>query len=89
MRGSSRLRLSANFVAVAGMVQHAVDVVEDVPLADGVVAVVVAELLQGPVGDVLAAVAAVFVVDVEGEALAGTAKSHKVQIWDTFMTHAT
>ena len=58
-------------LAVARMVQDAVDVIEDVPLGDFLVAVVLAEVLQGPIGDVLAAVAAVFVVDVEGETLTG------------------
>ena len=55
--------------AVAAMVEQTVDVVEDIPFADGWVAVVAAELVEGVVGDVLAAVAAVFVVCVEGEAL--------------------
>ena len=55
-------------VAVDGVVQQAVDVVEDVPLGDGVVAVVGAEAVQRPGGDVLAAVAAVLVVGVEREA---------------------
>ena len=41
--------------------QQAVDVVEDLPLADRLVAVVGAELGQRPVGDILAAVAAVLV----------------------------
>ena len=55
--------------AVAGVVQEAVDVMEDVPLADRVVLVMRAEPRQRPVGDVFAAVAAVLVVGVEGEAL--------------------
>ena len=55
--------------AVGGVVQQAVDVVEDIPLGDGVVAVVGAEAVHRPVGDVFAAVAAVLVVGVEGEAL--------------------
>ena len=54
---------------VAGMVQQAIDVVKDVPLVDLLVLVVLAELLQHPIGDVLAAVRAVFVVNVEREAL--------------------
>jgi hypothetical protein len=49
------------------VVQQAVDVMEDRPLVDRQVLVVVAELLHRPVGDVLAAVGAFFVVDVEGE----------------------
>ena len=56
-------------LAVLGVVQDGVDVVEDVPLGDGGVVVVGAELFEGPVGDVLAAVGAVFGVGVEGEAL--------------------
>jgi hypothetical protein len=44
--------------AVFGVVQDGVDVVEDVPLGDGGVAMVGAELFEGPVGDVLAAVGA-------------------------------
>jgi len=51
------------------MVQDGVDVVEDVPLGDGGVAVVGAELFERPVGDVLAAVGAVFGVGVEGKPL--------------------
>jgi hypothetical protein len=47
-------------LAVVGMVQQAIDVVEDVPLVDLLVLVVVAELLQRPIGDVLAAVRADF-----------------------------
>ena len=42
---------------VDGVVKEAVDVVEDVPLADGVVAVVGAKAVQRPVGNVLTAVA--------------------------------
>ena len=66
--------------AVGGMVQQAVDVVEDVPLADRVVAVLGAELRQRPVGDVLAAVAAVLVVGVEGEALESINSRECVQV---------
>jgi hypothetical protein len=43
-------------LAVLGVVQGGVDVVEDVPLGDGGVVVVGAELFEGPVGDVLATV---------------------------------
>ncbi|MGC2258144.1 MAG: hypothetical protein WA594_07570, partial [Candidatus Sulfotelmatobacter sp.] len=43
-------------LAVLGVVQDGVDVVEDVPLRDGGVVVLGAELFEGPVGDVLAAV---------------------------------
>jgi HEPN domain-containing protein len=45
------------------MVQDAVDVVEDVPLADLRVTVVRAELLQGPISDVLAAMAGIRSID--------------------------
>ena|SRR5437660_11640753 len=51
------------------MVQNGVDVMEDVPLRDGAVAVASAKLFQRPVGDVLTAVGAVFGVGVEREAL--------------------
>ena len=51
-------------LAVDGVMQQAVNVVEDIPLADGVVAVVGAEAVQRPGGDVFAAVAAVLVVGV-------------------------
>lgn len=49
------------------MVEESIGVVEYIPLADGVVVVVVAEGIQCPIGDVFFAVAAVFVVGVEGE----------------------
>ncbi len=51
---------------VGRMVQDGVDVVEDVPLGDGGVTVLLAELFEGGVGDVLA-VGAVGGVGVEGE----------------------
>ena len=51
------------------MMEQGVGVVEDGPFVDGVVLVMRAELGQGPVRDVLAAVAAILVVGVEGEAL--------------------
>ena len=54
---------------IARMMEHAVDVMENVPLAHLFVVVVSAELIQRPIGDVLAAIRAVFVVDVEREAL--------------------
>jgi hypothetical protein len=46
-------------LAVVGLVEDGIDVVEDVPLGDGGVGVVGAELFEGPVGDVLGAVGAV------------------------------
>jgi hypothetical protein len=56
-------------LAVLGVVQDGVDVVEDVPLVDGEVGVMGAELFESPVGDVLAAVGADFGVGVERENL--------------------
>jgi len=57
-RNARQLALQVGGVALAilGMVQDGVDVVEDVPLGDGRVAVVGAELFECPVRDVLAAV---------------------------------
>jgi hypothetical protein len=52
-------------LAILGMVQDGVDVMEDVPFGDGRIAVVRAEFFERPVGDVLAAVGAVFGVGVE------------------------
>jgi hypothetical protein len=60
------------------MMQDAVDVVENVPLADLLVVVVLAEMLQRPIGDVLPPVRAVFVVDVEREALVGVGRSKEM-----------
>jgi hypothetical protein len=61
-------------------VQDGVDVVEDVPLGDGGVVVAGAKLFERPVGDVLAAVGAVFGAGVEGETLrvAGKVEVRKV-----------
>ena len=67
--GQIALKVGLIAFAVDGIVQKPVDVVEDVPLADRVVAVVGAEAVQRPVSDVLVAIAAVLVVCVEGEAL--------------------
>ena len=67
-------------VTVLGVVQDGVDVMEDVPLGNGRVVVVGAELFEGPVSDVLAAVAAVFGVGVEGEALSAAPWASKVQV---------
>ena len=55
--------------AVLGVVEQGVGVVEDVALGDGFLAVVAPEFGEGPVGDVFAAVGAVFVVGMEREAL--------------------
>ena len=78
--GQLALEVGLVAVAVGGVMEEAVDVVEDVPLGDGVVAVVGAEAIEGPVGDVFAAVGAVLVVGVQGEALGTTACSHEMQI---------
>ena len=51
------------------MVQECVVIVEDVPLGDGIIAVMLSEFRQRPIGDVLTSVCAVFVVGVEGETL--------------------
>src|SRR6266536_3367909 len=69
-------------LAVLGMVQDGVDVVEDVPLGDGGVVVVGAELFEGPGADVFAAVGAVFGVGVEGEALESVNASAQMEVWD-------
>jgi len=71
--GETRERNAREFAAevggvaltVVGVVQDGVDVVEDVPLGDGWVGIVGAELFERPVGDVLAAVGAVFGVGVD------------------------
>jgi hypothetical protein len=62
-------------------VQDGVDVVEDVPLGDGGVVVVGAELNECPVGDVLAATGAVFGVGVEGKALEAITGTN-MEVWD-------
>ena len=49
--------------------QESVIIVEDVPLGDSVILVVRSEFGQCPIGDVFAAVRAVFVVGVKGETL--------------------
>jgi hypothetical protein len=53
MRGSFAAEVGGVALAVLGLVQDGIDVVEDVPLGDGGVVVVGAELLERPVGDVL------------------------------------
>ena len=53
----------------APMMQHAIDIIKDIPFADGRVVIAAAELLQCPVGDVFFAAAALFVIGVEREAL--------------------
>ena len=70
------LQIGGVAFAIIGVVQEPVGIVENLPLADGIVAVVRAELLQRPVGDVFSAVRAIFIVDVEGEALGTTGKLH-------------
>ena len=61
------------------MVQERVVIVEDVPLGDGVVAVVGSEFCQCPIGDVFLSVRAILVVGVEGEALGITCD---MKIWN-------
>ena len=55
-------------LTIVRMMQEPIDVVEDIPLAD-LLAILRLELLERPIGDVLAPVAAVFGVGVEGETL--------------------
>jgi hypothetical protein len=55
--------------AVLRVVQDGVGVVEDVPFDDRRVAIVGAELFERPVGDVVAAVGAVFGIGAEGKTL--------------------
>ena len=62
------------------MMQDSVDVVEDVPLGNVPVMVVRAEFVERPVGDVLAAVGAIFVVGVEGETLKAVNSSAQMQV---------
>ena len=69
-------------LAVLGVVQDGVDVVEDVPLADGGIVVAGAELLERPVGDVLVAVGPVFSVSVEGETLKTVSAAAEVKLGD-------
>src|ERR1017187_6513547 len=64
------------------MVQDGIDVVEDVPLGDVRVGVVVAELVQRPVGDVLAAMGAVFVVSVKRYQALGIGV--EIKVWKDF-----
>ena len=56
--GQFAFEVVGEFVAVTGMVEQAVNVVEDGPLIDFLVAVVSAKFVQRPVSDVLAAVGA-------------------------------
>ena len=51
------------------MMQEGVGIVKDVPLTDGIIAIVFAEFCQCPIGDVLLAVCAILIVGVEGKAL--------------------
>jgi hypothetical protein len=71
-------------LAVFGVVQDGVDVMEDVPFGNRGIVVVGAELFEGPVGDVLAAVGAVFGVGVKGEALKAVCAGAKVKLGDFF-----
>ena len=67
-------QIIGELLPIAGMVQQAVDVIENVPFGYGGVAVMVVELLKPPVGDVLTPIRAVFVVDPEGKALVAISK---------------
>lgn len=58
MRGSSRAELGGVALAIVGVVEDGVDVMEDVPLGDGRFGVVGAKLFERPVGDVFTAVGA-------------------------------
>ena len=49
--------------------QEGVVIVEDVPLRNSIIAVVIPEFRQRPIGDVLLSVYAVLIIGVEGEAL--------------------
>ena len=63
------LQIGGVTFAIRRMVQEPIDIVEDVPLGDALVAVMRAEGRQRPVGDIFSAVCSTFIVDVEGEAL--------------------
>src|SRR5450631_1375310 len=81
------LRMTSSVaLAVLGVVQDGVDVVEDVPLGDGGVVVAGAELFERPIGDVLAAMGAVFGVGVEGEDLRRPAATSRHGIRSTWCT---
>jgi hypothetical protein len=54
-------------LAIAGMMQQAIDIIEDGPLVDFLVLVVFAELLQGRIDYVLATVRADFVINLDGK----------------------
>ena len=62
------------------MVQDGVDVMKDVPLGDGRVTVAGAKLFQRPLSDVLASIAAIFGVGVEGEALGAAPGPYQMKI---------
>jgi len=68
-------------LAVLRVMEDRIDIVEDVPLGEGGGRVATAELFQCPIGDVLVAVAAVFSVGVEGEALGASLGKN---IWNVF-----
>jgi hypothetical protein len=64
------------------VVEKCVGVVEDVPFGDGRISVVGSELGERPVGDVLAAVGAVFVVGVEGQPFWNCAGTVEIKVRD-------
>ena len=70
--------------AIIGVMQKRVGIVKDVPLGEGVILVMGSELCQCPIGDVVASVCAIRIVDVEGEALSGRSKtSYRYKIRNT------
>ena len=71
---------------VFGVMQHRIDVMKDVPLGDGRIVIMRPELLQRPVGDVLATVAAVFGVGVEGDCCGGGAEPTSRKSGETWGT---
>jgi len=67
-------------LAILGMVQHGVDIVEDIPFAH-TLPIPLLELLQCPVGDIFAPVAAILGVGVVGKALSARTSSYQMQVW--------
>ena len=67
--GQIALEVRFVFLAIVGVMQESVGIVEDVPFGEGVVLVVGSEVCQCPIGDVFTSVCAVFVVGVERKTL--------------------
>ena len=55
--------------AILFAVQQTVNIMENIPFANASILMMLTEVVQRPVGDILAAVLAVFSVGIEGEAL--------------------